>query len=817
MMIAYRSARSCVSMLLVLLFVVGTILPAGAQTPQGAGVAAPAPLPAAVPHTVIPGDTTLTLEWVTDKPERGSVLYGLAPGALGSMVFASPQLVTEHTVTLTGLPPATAIYYLIGIGGAPVGKGGQPYMAMTNAVETAVQAAQPAGAISFTQAEWGVSFVPPAGWQAQPMMVESDGAAGAAEIPQWVGPAGSISVDRLPNDEGLTPAAWYARHRDRFDTQLVQTLGELTVGGAATLVVGQAQTCLSVPLLVAYIGGPAGDGAMYEVMLADNGGRATAPEFTALLSSWRFGAQPDAEASAIDATLSRFPSAPAGVDCGGIARAADAPARCPGAAMTVPSAGPDIQPWGCFNSDPTCYPYGPVSPRGAYFRLPHRGIDIGGETGVSPVYATFSGVVYLYRDNNILLRFDGAFAGKSAWMAHMASYDGRIDYRIVKSGTRVAEGQLLGYVGYRITDGPPHLHISYNMNAYGSEAWPSIEPTRMLSIKDAVWYDGWNAERPLECSAGSADTFEPDNFPNMAAVATTDGSPQRHDFHAPGDEDYVRFYGIAGRSYMVETTGLDAGNDTQLAVMNAAGTVVLAENDDAAHGTFASQLLFSPTTTGNYLARVRHYSFRGYAPFRPQPTYTYPVYGPGTGYSLVVEEVVPNVLWNRPALATSYDATRGEKASFAIDGDVSTRWGSLPGAAPTQWWWGETGNKVYNTVTIRWEPEHAGRYFVGWSTNNVTYSGYYFSVPGPGWYAHDLLALRSARYVGIRMEQYAPGQDKYAMSEVAAYRRTGPVAADEEAGDVSQPITLAPEGDLVTITLDGLLLDHEIYLPAVGR
>ncbi len=41
------------------------------------------------------------------------------------------------------------------------------------------------------------------------------------------------------------------------------------------------------------------------------------------------------------------------------------------------------------------------------------------------------------------------------------------------------------------------------------------------------------------------DRYEPDNTPVQAAVIVLSDSPQQHNFHASGDPDWVKFYGIA--------------------------------------------------------------------------------------------------------------------------------------------------------------------------------------------------------------------------------------------------------------------------------
>lgn len=801
--------RSCLYALAAVIVACATVTPAalaqGALVPQDTSVSEP---PQAVPHVVLPDVDSLTITWTSQEPARGVVLYGLSPSALTNVVSEADGDRVEHSVTIGGLSPSTLVYYLISNGAAPAGKDGQPYHAETNAAEIAPASTQ---ATEVTDASTGVHLTAPAGWS----LSESPESTAAEPVLDVEGPTGALLVTRQPAN-GLDAEHWFAAHRADYHPTLVQPVGTTTVAGSQALIVAQPDSCITQAMLVAFI--PGGD-QMWVATYLEGANRTEAPEFVEMLSSFSTGG----DASPVDARFGVFPAAPPLEECGELeasvqiasSTAVSPTITCPGAAMAIPAPGANQLPWGCFEYDPICRPYSKTSTYGSYFRLPHRGTDLAGVIGETPVYATFAGTAVKLYASNIRISFSAPYTGKSVWMAHMASFDGRTDYRLIVSGQKVTTGQHIGYTGYYNTSGnPPHLHITYANNSYGTETWPTIDPTRMLSVKDAVWYDGWNAIKPLECSAVSADAFEPDNFNTVAPLVTTDGALTHHDFHAPGDEDWVKFTTTAGKSYAIETSGLGSRSDTSVAIISTDGKSVIAQNDDVALDTLASRVVWQAAYSGTYYVRVRHYSYNGYEPFRPQPTFTNPIYGPDTGYDLSVREFIPNILYAKPAGASSYDASIPAKASYAIDSDMSTSWASEQNPRLPQWWWAQADYLRFNRVDIYWNAPYAARYFIGWSNDNVTYTGYTYTLTEPGAFSHSMLALRTAKYIGIRMEALAAGQTSFSMREVAAYRMPT-VSAASEADGPGDLVELQPDGDEVTYVHEGIDASFTLFLPTV--
>ncbi len=106
------------------------------------------------------------------------------------------------------------------------------------------------------------------------------------------------------------------------------------------------------------------------------------------------------------------------------------------------------------------------------------------------------------------------------------------------------------------------------------------------------------------------DAYEPDNSLNAARPITVGGAAQRHNFHAAGDQDWVRFSATAGTAYVIETLNLAQASDTVLELYNGSGTR-LAYNDDYG-GTLASRISWIAPSGGTFFVKVRHYRSSAY-------------------------------------------------------------------------------------------------------------------------------------------------------------------------------------------------------------
>ncbi|WP_420642139.1 Calx-beta domain-containing protein [Candidatus Leptofilum sp.] len=105
-----------------------------------------------------------------------------------------------------------------------------------------------------------------------------------------------------------------------------------------------------------------------------------------------------------------------------------------------------------------------------------------------------------------------------------------------------------------------------------------------------------------------ADALEPNNNFNEATETAADAAELCDlTFYPPGDQDYFRWWGKAGITYIIYTSDLDAGLDTVLDVYDINQSLI-ASNDDIAPGIFASEIQFTANSDGYYYARVTNKS-----------------------------------------------------------------------------------------------------------------------------------------------------------------------------------------------------------------
>lgn len=105
-----------------------------------------------------------------------------------------------------------------------------------------------------------------------------------------------------------------------------------------------------------------------------------------------------------------------------------------------------------------------------------------------------------------------------------------------------------------------------------------------------------------------ADAQEPNNNINESTETAAD-APELCNltFYPPGDQDYFRWWGKAGITYIVSTSNLAAGLDTVLDVYNTNQSLI-ASNDDVSPGIFRSEVRFTASADGYYYGRVTNKS-----------------------------------------------------------------------------------------------------------------------------------------------------------------------------------------------------------------
>ncbi|NTU79815.1 MAG: bacillolysin [Chloroflexales bacterium] len=105
------------------------------------------------------------------------------------------------------------------------------------------------------------------------------------------------------------------------------------------------------------------------------------------------------------------------------------------------------------------------------------------------------------------------------------------------------------------------------------------------------------------------DAFEPDNSLAEASYFSVNGTAQTHTFHTPSDEDWVRFTGVAGTIYTINTFDLGLNSDTVMTLFDATGTQQLAYNDD--YSGWASRIVWTAPGNATYALRVKAFGSSG--------------------------------------------------------------------------------------------------------------------------------------------------------------------------------------------------------------
>ncbi len=101
------------------------------------------------------------------------------------------------------------------------------------------------------------------------------------------------------------------------------------------------------------------------------------------------------------------------------------------------------------------------------------------------------------------------------------------------------------------------------------------------------------------------DASEPDGSPTLARSIPSDGTPVHHTLYPSRDADWARFNALAEHHYVIETTGLVGGTNTQLQLFALADTsTYIAFNTNRGSGDPSSRIDFDAVAGGDYLVRV---------------------------------------------------------------------------------------------------------------------------------------------------------------------------------------------------------------------
>ena len=126
----------------------------------------------------------------------------------------------------------------------------------------------------------------------------------------------------------------------------------------------------------------------------------------------------------------------------------------------------------------------------------------------------------------------------------------------------------------------------------------------------------------IEQTGTAPDAYEVDDtFSQATVIVLNDEEPQHHNFHKAGDQDWVKFYGIAEEAYTIKASNLGTKCDAVLDLYNSDGATLIKSRDDGKEGMDEVMDWICPQA-GIYYVKVRQYN--------PD------IFGEGTEYDLSV-------------------------------------------------------------------------------------------------------------------------------------------------------------------------------------
>ena len=148
------------------------------------------------------------------------------------------------------------------------------------------------------------------------------------------------------------------------------------------------------------------------------------------------------------------------------------------------------------------------------------------------------------------------------------------------------------------------------------------------------------------------DLYEPDNVSGEAnVIVLNNDTPQQHNFHVAGDQDWVKFYGLSGMAYSVKASNLGARCDVVLELYDSDGVTRIAGPTDDGGAGVDELLEWLCAKDGVYYAKVAQfdqsifgdntgYDLKIYNPVAP----TFPGFLDGMVTDAVTQLPIPDVL-----------------------------------------------------------------------------------------------------------------------------------------------------------------------------
>ncbi len=133
--------------------------------------------------------------------------------------------------------------------------------------------------------------------------------------------------------------------------------------------------------------------------------------------------------------------------------------------------------------------------------------------------------------------------------------------------------------------------------------------------------DAISMPKEIIVSQTAADSYEDDDtFSKANAILLNDPNSQLHNIHDAGDDDWIKFYGLAGETYSIEAYNLGDNCDAVIELYASDGTTLLDYQDTIGDPNADELLEWSCNQDDIYYAKIKHYD----------PA----VFGDGTEYDL---------------------------------------------------------------------------------------------------------------------------------------------------------------------------------------
>jgi hypothetical protein len=127
--------------------------------------------------------------------------------------------------------------------------------------------------------------------------------------------------------------------------------------------------------------------------------------------------------------------------------------------------------------------------------------------------------------------------------------------------------------------------------------------------------------KEIAVSQTAADSYEDDDtFRKANTIVLNDPNSQLHNLHDSGDEDWIKFYGLAGETYSIEAYNLGENCDAVIELYASGGATLLDFQDTIGDPNADELLEWSCNQDNIYYAKIKHYASS--------------VFGDGTEYDL---------------------------------------------------------------------------------------------------------------------------------------------------------------------------------------